>query len=160
MRRSLRTHLPLAAALAVLALAQPALAQKSTLPQALTKVSIEPQIIAGQLRMAIGEEKRALAGYEAARPSDSLTEYHQAASNAYVLIRAARSGMGQIGARKKVRDPVLDLVRSKVTQAWNRSRAPVDHINWGGPKDKYLEASRRQLAETIGMLEQILAMWP
>ena len=147
MRRSLRTHLPLAAALAVLALAQPALAQKSTLPQALTKVSIEPQIIAGQLRMAIGEEKRALAGYEAAR-------------NAYVLIRAARSGMGQIRARKKFPDPVLDLVRSKVTQAWNRSRAPVDHINWGGPKDKYLEASRRQLAETIGMLEQILAMWP
>lgn len=140
--------------------AGPVSAQKSTLPESLVRVSQQPSVIVNQLGMAITEERRALEGYNAAAPDDDISGPHQAASNAYVLIRAAREGIWRIKTLKKFEDPVLELVHKKVTAAWNRSRAPVDRLNWGGRRDQYLESSRKQLAETIAMLEEILLVWP
>jgi hypothetical protein len=147
-----------AALVLLVASAAPTTAQKATLPE--PRISIQPTTIANQIGMAIVEERRALAGYEAAAPDDDLTGPHQAATNAYVLIRAAREGMFRIKNLKKFEDPVLDLAFKKVTAAWNRSRAPVDRLSWGGRRDQYLEVSRRQLAETIVMLEELLVIWP
>lgn len=143
----------------------PARAQKSTLPEYVTKPTQQPAGIVSQLQLAITEEKRALAGYEVSGPADDITDYHQAASNAYVLIRAAREGMFQMIGTKKLRnryysDPMLDLAFKKVTAAWNRSRAPVDHVNWSGRREDYLAKSRQQLSETIAMLEELLLIFP
>jgi hypothetical protein len=63
-------------------------------------------------------------------------------------------------ALKKVEDPVLELAYKKVDAAWNRSRAPVDRFFDAGRRDVYLETSRRQLAQTIAWLEEILLIWP
>jgi hypothetical protein len=145
--------------------AMPAHAQKSTLPEMVTRPTPKPAGIVSQLELAIQEEKRALAGYQAAGPADDITDPHQAASNAYVLIRAAREGIFQMRGMKKLKnptfeDPMLDLAFKKVTEAWNRSRAPVDHLDWSGARQDYLEKSRRQLGETIAMLEELLLIFP
>ena len=143
----------------------PAHAQKSTLPDYVTKPTRQPSGIVGQLELAIKEEKRALAGYEVSGPADDITDYHQAASNSYVLIRAAREGMFQMMGQKKLQnpyytDPMLDLAFKKVTVAWNHSRAPVDRITSAVKRQDYLESSRRQLSETIAMLEELLLIFP
>jgi hypothetical protein len=158
-----RFHLRIATALAVLAIVvpAPALAQKTTLPATVTKVSSQPTVIVSQLQTAIAEEKRALAIYQAAAPTDDLSEGHMAASNAYVAIRSARAGMSEIRAKKKFADPVLDLAYEKVNRAWNRSRGPVDHMPpLGNLRQGYLVTSARQMDEVIGWLEQVLLMWP
>jgi hypothetical protein len=158
-----RFHLRIATALAVLAIVvpAPALAQKTTLPATLIKVSPEPTIIVSQLQTAIAEEKRALAIYQAAAPTDDISEGHMAASNAYVAIRSARSGMSAIRAKKKFADPVLDLAYEKVNRAWNRSRGPVDHMPPpGSGRGPYLATAGRQMSEVIAWLEQVLLMWP
>lgn len=143
----------------------PAHAQKSTLPEYVTKPTRQPSGIVSQLELAIKEEKRALAGYEVSGPGDDITEYHQAASNAYVLIRAAREGMFNMIGMKKLKnpnytDPMLDLAFKKATVAWNHSRAPVDRIHNAVKRQEYLETSRRQLTETIAMLEELLLIFP
>jgi hypothetical protein len=158
-----RFHLRIATALAVLAIvvAAPALAQRTTLPATITKVSSEPTVIATQLQTAIAEEKRALAIYQAAAPTDDLSEGHMAASNAYVAIRSALGGISAIRAKKKFADPVLDLTHEKVNRAWNRSRGPVDHMPPpGNLRPGYLVTSTRQMSEVIAWLEQVLLMWP
>ena len=143
----------------------PAHAQKSTLPEMVTKPTPKAPGIVSQLQLAIQEEKRALAGYEVAGPADDITDSHQAASNAYVLIRAAREGMFQMRGQKKLQnpmymDPMLDLAFKKVTEAWNRSRAPVDRLSNAVKRQEYLETSRRQLSEVIAMLEELLLIFP
>ena len=153
----------IATALAVFAIVvpAPALAQQTTLPSTITKVSSEPTVIASQLQTAIAEEKRALAIYQAAAPTDDLSEGHMAASNAYVAIRSARSGMSTLRGKKKFADPVLDLAYQKVDRAWNRSRAPVDHMPpMGSGRGPYLANASRQMSEVIAWLEQVLLMWP
>lgn len=143
----------------------PAHAQKSTLPEYVTKPTLQPTGIVTQIQLAIQEEKRALAGYEVSGPADDIEEYHQAASNAYVLIRAAREGMFQLKGNKKVKnpnffDPMLDVALQKVTAAWNRSRGPVDRLSSAVKRQDYLEQSRVQLSQTIAMLEDLLLIFP
>ena len=145
--------------------AMPACAQKSTLPETVTRPTRQSSGIVSQLQLAILEEKRALAGYEVAGPADDITDPHQAASNAYVLIRAAREGMFQMIGMKKLhnpyfQDPMLDLAFKKVTDAWNRSRGPVDRLSNAVKRDEYLETSRRQMSEVIAMLEELLLIFP
>jgi hypothetical protein len=158
-----RFHRRIATALAVFAtvVPAPALAQQTTLPSTITKVSSEPTVIVSQLQTALAEEKRALAIYQAAAPTDDLSEGHQAALNAYVAIRSARSGMSTLRGKKKFVDPVLDLAYQKVDRAWNRSRAPVDHMPPpGNLRPGYLVNAARQMNDVIGWLEQVLLMWP
>jgi hypothetical protein len=136
-------------------------AQATTLPPLMTKASSEPSIIVQQIEIARQEEKKAMAVFEAAAWSDDLTEAHMAATNAYVAIRAARSGIWSIKVRKKFADPVLDLAYDKLDKAWNRSRGPVDHMPPMGPQRAgYLQVSVKQMSEVIAWLDQVLLMWP
>jgi hypothetical protein len=139
----------------------PALAQKFTLPREQGRLSSDPRVIVTQIQLAIAEEKKALAGYEVADVNDSIADAHQAASNAYVLIRVARAGMEIIKAKKKFSDPVIELAFQKVDKAWNRSRGPVDG-NWGpGPqRARYMQDSIQRMNDVIALLEQVLLMWP
>ncbi|HEY9448897.1 MAG TPA: hypothetical protein VIQ60_04055 [Gemmatimonadaceae bacterium] len=145
--------------------AVPARAQKTTLPETVTRPTRKPSGIVSQLQLALQEEKRALAGYEEAGAADDITIPHQAASNGYVLIRAAREGMFLMRDMKKLKnpnffDPMLDLSLQKVTAAWNRSRAPVDRISSAVKRQDYIEQSRVQLSQTITMLEELLLIFP
>jgi hypothetical protein len=162
MSRSLVLLAGPALGLAIALFPAPGLAQKTTLAPGAARVSTEPKVIVRQIELAIEQEKKALAGYEAAGPQDSIEEAHQAAANGYVLIRSAKDGIGQIRARnKKFPDPVIDLVLQKMNAAWNRSRGPVDHLAPpGNARVGYLRTSVRQLSETIVMLEQVLLIWP
>ncbi len=139
----------------------PSLAQKTTLAPGQARVSNEPRVIVQQIQQAIEQEKKALAAYEVIGPEDSVEVAHQAASNAYVLIRSAKDGIASIKARKKYPDPVLDLVHQKMVAAWNRSRSPVDKVAAPGKgRVVYVQTSIRQINETIVMLDQVLLMWP
>lgn len=156
-----RLVMAVVAAVAVVALAaHGAEAQSTTLPP---KGHADPLVQKAviQLQTAIREEKRALEIYQTLGPTDDITEGHKAATNAYVAIRAARTNMGEIRSKKKYADPVLDLAYDKVTQAWNRSRGPVDHVAPpGNGRMPYINTAMRQMNEVIVWLEQILLMWP
>jgi hypothetical protein len=149
------------AAVAALALGAQAADAQSTLPPMKGQADPQVQKALSQLHTAIREEKRALEIYQTLGPTDDITEGHKAATNAYVAIRAARTNMGEIRARKKYSDPVMDLAYDKVTQAWNRSRGPVDHVAPpGSGRMPYIQTAMRQMNEVIVWLEQILLMWP
>ena len=149
----------LAAVLLVWA-AQPAMAQRTTLPAAVVRVSKEPAIIASQLRLALASGKRALVGLQAAGELGSLDESVQAARDAYVLIRSARAGMEGLKRKQKLPDPMLDILYARTTRAWNLARTPADRITWGLSRAKYLELSIRDLNEAMTILEQVVEMWP
>jgi hypothetical protein len=159
------TLTPLVAAglMMVLAATTPAVAQKSTLPESVTKPSTQRPMITKQLELAVAEERRALARFEQAATEEDILVAHQAASNAYVLIRAAREGMHRIkginSMNKRPEDPMLEISFKKVTAAWNRARGPVDRLNSAGKKVDYIETARRQIGETIAMLEELLVIW-
>jgi hypothetical protein len=160
MSRSLTAFVVTTLALIVALAHVPALAQKSTLAPGVAKASTEPRTIVNQIELAIAEEKKALAGYEAAGVNDSIEDAHQAASNAYVLIRSAREGIRLIRVRKKF-DPVMDVVYQRIDTAWNRSRGPVDGNYGPGPaRARYMQNSIERMYETIALLEQVLLMWP
>lgn len=117
--------------------------------------------VVSQIQMGLELEKKALAAFEAASPADDLTEAHRTATNAYVAIRAARENLHELKVGKKFADPVLDLAYEKMTAAWNRSRAPVDHMPpMGSLRAGYLANSIRQMNDVITWLEQVLLMWP
>lgn len=147
----------------VLAAVTPVVAQRTTLPESVTKPSTHRPTITRQLELAIAEERRALAGFETAASEEDIAVAHQAATNAYVLIRAAREGIFRIkginSVKKLPEDPMLEITFKKVTTAWNRSRGPVDGFHSAGRRDQYMEVARRQIAETIGMLEELLVIW-
>ena len=159
------TCTPLVAAglMLVLAAATPAIAQKSTLPESVTKPSTQRPMITKQLELAIAEERRALRVFEQAATEEDIAVGHQAASNAYVLIRAAREGIFRIrginSMHKRPEDPMLEICFKKVTTAWNRARGPVDRLSSAGKRADYLETARRQIGETIAMLEELLVIW-
>jgi hypothetical protein len=118
-----------------------------------------------QIETAIAQERKAIAIYETLGPTDDISEGHLAASNAYVAIRAARSGMAGLRVKKRYSaaagDPIMDLAYDKVNKAWNRSRGPVDHVApLGAGRAGYLATSVRQMNEVITWLEQVLLMWP
>jgi len=159
---SSRLVMAVVAVVAAMALgAQGAEAQSTTLPPIKGQADPQVQKALNQLHTAIREEKRALEIYQTLGPTDDITEGHKAATNAYVAIRAARTNMGEIKARKKYSDPVMDLAYEKVTQAWNRARGPVDHVAPpGNGRMPYIQTAMRQMNEVIVWLEQILLMWP
>jgi hypothetical protein len=141
--------------------ARPGEAQTTTLPPVKGHTDPQVQKAVYQIHTAIREEKRAIEIYQTLGPTDDISEGHKAATNAYVAIRAARSNMEEIKGKKKFQDPVMDLAFDKITKAWNRSRAPVDHVAPpGNGRIQYFDRSIRQMNEVIVWLEQVLLMWP
>jgi hypothetical protein len=160
---------PLVLALALSLTAAPALvpvfAQKSTLAPEVARVSREPKVIVNQIQLAIREEKKALSGFESFDSEEALAQARQAATNAYVLVRAARYGVEDIkdfrNRHRKPADPILDLVFQKVDRAWNNARWPGDSYQApGGGRARYLQESIQRMHEAVNLLEQVLYMWP
>jgi len=148
-----------AVALALLALVNwpgLAVAQKSSLPPNVIAPSGQNSVIRNQLELAKKLEQQALEGYMAI-PGDNSVPIdpvsHQAATDAYLLLRAARHGMGWQKEAKKYPDPVLDLVYKRVDEAWNLSRSLVDHANQ--PQRAVQDGN-----QAIRLLNQVLAMMP
>lgn len=144
----------------LLVLAGPAAAQKSTYPDSMLRIVYEPRLIAAQLEAALAEAKKAMAGYEELGPDDPVEGPLQAITNSYFLLRVALAGMSGIRGQKKYPDPLLDLAYRKVEQAWNRARGPIDSIHTSAPRIQYIEWSRVMIRDVVGLLEQIVAIWP
>lgn len=141
--------------------APPAAAQQSTLPANVVAPSKENRVIRNQLTLARKLEQQALDGITAGPPDNAVPidpVALQAARDAYVLIRAARHGMGWQKEGKKLPDPLLDLVYQRVDKAWNLSRTPVDRKDMR--RAEYIEVSVRDMTQAISLLDQVLVMMP
>ena len=138
-------------------------AQHSTLSPDVIAPSKENVVIRNQLTLAKKLEQQALEKM-IAMPRDNSVPIdpvaHQAATNAYVLIRAARHGMGWQKEAKRYPDPVLDLVYKRVDDAWNLARWPVDRATWAMERADYIQTSAERMTQVIRLLDQALVMMP
>jgi len=134
-------------------------AQPTSLAPNVIAPSRESSVIRNQLTMARKLEQQALQGIMAI-PADNSTPVDatslQAARDAYVLIRAARHGLGWQREAKKFPDPILDMVFKRVEDAWNLSRTPVDRT--GYEPVAYAQISLRDMTQAIRLLDQALAL--
>jgi hypothetical protein len=140
-------------------------AQESSLPANVTAPSKETAVIRNQLTLARKLEQQALQGIMAgsgdnSTPIDPVAL--QAARDAYVLMRAARHGMGWQKEAKRYPDPLLDLVFKRVEDAWHLSRYPVDRASWlgGRANAEYIQVSVQNMTQAIRLLDQALVMMP
>jgi hypothetical protein len=129
----------------------------------LLKASREPKQIRRQLSTAQDFGHKALAGLEAApiddgTPLDAQTVL--ASRNAYVLIRAAYQGLETLRQKQRIPDPIVDLAFSRLTNAWNLSRTPVEILSWGVTRQEYLERSVRDLRQALRLVDQVLVLLP
>jgi hypothetical protein len=140
-----------------------AAAQQSSLPPNVIAPSKDSSVIRNQLTLARKLEQQALEGLMA-MPKDNSVPIdrvaHQAATDAYVLMRAALHGMGWQKDAKKYPDPAFDLVYKRVDSAWNLSRYPVDRATWGMARADYVQASVEKMTQAIRLLDQALVMMP
>jgi len=161
MRVALQIVIRASLVLAGLALLAPwAIAQKANLPEEILKSKQNPQAIAGQLRLALDQSKRALAEFEAAGEVGPLDAPVQHATNAYVLMRSALAGMQYLKAVSKFPDPMLELAERKTHRAWALCRTPVDHVTYAHTRTEYYEISTKALTESIQIQQQVLGIWP
>ena len=129
-------------------------AQQTTLPSSVLRASREPVIIASQLRMAIDQARVALAGLQA---GGDIEQAVQSARDAYVLIRAARSGMILKKEASRFGNVLLEHTIQKTTQAWDLARIPVDTYTFGLTRQEYLSRAIPALIEALQILELELA---
>lgn len=145
----------------LLAWPPPAVAQPTSLPANVIAPSRESVVIRNQLTLARKLEKQALEGIMAI-PGDNSTPVDpvslQAARDAYVLMRAARHGLGWQREARRFPDPVMDMVFKRVENAWNLSRTPVDRT--GYDPVEYARVSVQDMTQAIRLLDQALAMMP
>jgi len=141
----------------------PALAQKTTLPPAAYALSNRSSVYTQQLRMASELGRRALAELGRAPTDEGVPldeSFVQPARDTYVLIRAARAGMGLAREAQKYPDPLLEMAFKRVDNAWNLSRTAVDQYTWGISRQQYLEVSIRDLTAAMRLIDQALMMLP
>jgi hypothetical protein len=134
-------------------------AQPTSLAPNVIAPSRETSVIRNQLTMARKLEQQALQGIMAISADNSTpvdATSLQAARDAYVLIRAARHGLGWQRDAKKLPDPILDMVFKRVEDAWNLSRTPVDRT--GYEPVAYAQVSLRDMTQAIRLLDQALAL--
>lgn len=134
-------------------------AQPTSLAPNVIAPSRETSVIRNQLTMARKLEQQALQGIMAISADNSTpvdATSLQAARDAYVLMRAARHGLGWQREAKKFPDPILDMVFKRVEDAWNLSRTPVDRT--GYEPVAYAQVSLRDMTQAIRLLDQALAL--
>jgi len=134
-------------------------AQPTSLAPNVIAPSRETSVIRNQLTMARKLEQQALQGIMAISADNSTpvdATSLQAARDAYVLMRAARHGLGWQRDAKKFPDPILDMVFKRVEDAWNLSRTPVDRT--GYEPVAYAQVSLRDMTQAIRLLDQALAL--
>ncbi len=123
-------------------------------------VSGNAWVIASQLRTAVELERRAVEKLTEPKVFETLDEVRALMNQAYVLIRAARSGMIEARGAKKFVDPLLDYQIDRTTKAWDLARGPVDWTYNAMPRDQYLAAATRNLNAVIAILEEVLEVMP
>jgi hypothetical protein len=141
----------------------PAVAQQGSLPANVVAPSGQTSVIRNQLTLARKLEQQAMHGIMAL-PGDNSIPIDpvalQAARDAYILIRAARHGMGWQKEAMKFPDPVFDLVYKRVDDAWNLARIPVDAASSGMDRADYVQRSTQSMTKAIRLLDQALVMMP
>lgn len=135
-------------------------AQRTTLPDIITRPNPSPAIISDQIRLAVKLGNRALAGLQTGPDRPELEAPVQTARDCYVLIRAARTGLEARKARRSVTDPLLDLTIEQTTLAWNLARTPVDRFVDGITVEEYRRVAVRDLSQAIEILEEVLMLMP
>ena len=138
-------------------------AQQTTMPSSVLRASRESAIFASQLRLAMDQARVALAGFQAGGDSISIEQAVQSARNAYVLIRAARSGMilkKEASRFGRFGDPILDNTIQRTTEAWDLARIPVDAVTFGLTRQEYLSKAIPALIQALTILEFVLAGAP
>jgi hypothetical protein len=149
--------------LALLMLASPAEAQKTTLPPVMLAEKPETAWWMNQLHQARRFGAQALAGLEASPADDSIPvdeKVLQAARDNYVLLRSARGGIWIARGDRRYAGPMTDLVFKRVDEAWNLARVPVDRITWNVPRAEYLELSVQSLRRCLQLVDQVFILMP
>lgn len=161
--QALSRSLTVVLALVLMAAAVPVHAQKTTVPGSTTVVKREQKWWTGQLRLAREFGRKALIGFQNA-PTDDGTPIdeavHQAARDAYVLIRAARYGIEGAINDDKFHDPMLEITARKINEAWHLCRSPVDKASSSMPRQEYLALAVRDLGQSMRLLDQVLIILP
>ena len=161
--QALSRSLTVVLALVLMAAAAPAHAQKTTVPGSTTVVKREQKWWTGQLRLAREFGRKALIGFQNA-PTDDGTPIdeavHQAARDAYVLIRAARYGIEGAINDDKFHDPMLEITARKINEAWQLCRSPVDKASSSMARQEYLALAVRDLGQSMRLLDQVLIILP
>jgi hypothetical protein len=52
------------------------------------------------------------------------------------------------------------LAFSRLTNAWNLSRTPVDKLSWAMTRQEYLAMSVRDLGQALRLVDQVLVLLP
>lgn len=158
--RTLLSRLPfgvwLAMITAISVLLGPGMAAAQPLPNDV--VSIEPAVIASQLRAALtlGEQAKD----RLASADTDIAPAHKALDTMYRQIRRALGNMNDRKVRLKFPDPVLDVEISRVTFAWNTIRRPVDSYFNSPVKEEWRASAARDLQTTMATLRQVEALLP
>ena len=160
------SHVRFLAANAVLislaALTLPAGAQKSSFPESMYQGSTDKRVMEDQLRLAARIGRKALAGLQASPRDASIPldqDVIQAARETYGLIRAARHGLEMAMGNQKIPNPVDQMAFKQMTEAWDRSRYPIDKLSWAGiPREQYLSESIQNLSRALQIVDRVIVL--
>ena len=161
---SLRLKILAASAILCLLVAHPlpASAQKSTIPESMYQGSLDKRVMADQLRLAAKIGRRALAGLQASPDDVSVPldqNVIQAARETYALIRAARHGLEMLIGNQTFPNPIDQMAFKQITEAWDRSRYPIDKLSWAGiPRGQYLSESVQNLSQALQIVGRVLIL--
>lgn len=158
-------HVRWLVAVALLAgiLVPPVDAQKTTLPAETLKARPDLSVAKQQLTMAGELGRRVLQSYRAALANNGIPvdeSLVQPARNTYALIRAANESMELSKQYMKYPDPVFELAKKRVYEAWTLSRTPVDKYSWSLERNNYLSISVRDVDRALQLVEQALVILP
>jgi hypothetical protein len=147
----------------VLTWAGPASAQPTSLPESVTKASLDMRTIRNQLEMGQQFGKTAMQKLQATPSDDSIPldkDTIRAFRDTYVMIRAAKEGLELRKDRQKYPDPVLDLAYKRLYEAWNLARTPTDKLSWSLPRARFLDISIRDMGQALRLVDQVLVLLP
>ncbi len=123
-------------------------------------VSRNPIVIASQLRLAANLGQAAIRRLSELQPDELLDDPIRLAREVYVLIRAAYQGLEANQREKRFGDPLLDYQVSKLKEAWDISRRPVDSAVNSLPRQEYVANSIRDLTSAISIVQQVVELMP
>jgi hypothetical protein len=149
--------------LALVALAAPAHAQKTTVPSSMLTVRRDQPGWSSQLRMAREFGQKTLLGLQNTSTDDGVPideRVLQSARDTYVLVRVARYGVMEAVRDDRRNDPILQITLQKVEEAWQLARTPVEKAESSAPRQEYLEAAIRDLGRSMRLIDQILVVIP
>lgn len=159
---SLRTLAAIAILCSLVVHTPPVSAQKTSFPESMYQGSVDRRVTMDQLRLAARIGRKALAGlrespHDASIPLDQ--DMIQAARETYGLIRAARHGLEMAIGNQKAPNPIDQMAFKQLTEAWDRSRYPIDRLSWAGiPREQYLTDSVQNLTRALQIVDRVIIL--